>query len=311
MNSFFKKMLAGFVIGVGGIIPGFSGGILAVSMGLYKPTVDALTGFFKAPGKNFKFLLPLIIGGGIGFLLFMFLLDKLFADYRSYVIFAFVGLVIGSMPSLIAECNEQGYKKHYPLWSVLGFAVAFTLVMLSIFNTGTDVAALSAQEMSAWQCLMCGAIIMSGLLLPGISISFVLILLGVYEGFMHVFTEPVKGFISALSSGAGLGAGFNAVLPYIPKMLFGALGAIAVAVPVLFLVKKVIDKFHGPAYYIIFGIVIATTIGCVIQEILNMNADPEYVFTWWKLLIYIACAGAGALFSLSTEKFMRYKGEEQ
>ena len=73
MASFWKKFIAGFVIGVGGIIPGFSGGILAVSMGLYKPAVDAITGFFKAPRKNFRFLFPLGLGGVIGFVVFMFM----------------------------------------------------------------------------------------------------------------------------------------------------------------------------------------------------------------------------------------------
>ena len=67
MNLFLSKILAGFVIGAGAIIPGLSGGILAVSMGLYQPTIEAITGFFKAPKKNFNFLLPLGIGGVIGF----------------------------------------------------------------------------------------------------------------------------------------------------------------------------------------------------------------------------------------------------
>lgn len=302
MDSFFKKVLAGFVIGVGAIIPGFSGGILAVSMGLYKPTLDAISGFFKAPKKNFKFLLPLAIGGGIGFVLFMFLLDWLFEDFRTAVISLFVGLVIGSMPSLLKECNEQGYKKHYPLWSVLGFVFAFSLVIAGLVTT-----AGAPRELTPVLCMISGAIIMSGVLLPGVSISFILILLGVYENFLKVFTSPPRILIEGLKAGSPFGEAFRSALTTVPYMLCGLLGMVLIAVPVILLVKKVIDKYHGPAYYIIFGVVIATTLGCIIQEAMELINSADFVLTWWKPIVWAALLAGGIVFSLSTEKMMLYK----
>lgn len=302
MDSFFKKVLAGFVIGVGAIIPGFSGGILAVSMGLYKPTLDAISGFFKAPKKNFKFLLPLAIGGGIGFVLFMFLLDWLFEDFRTAVISLFVGLVIGSMPSLLKECNEQGYKKHYPLWSVLGFVFAFSLVIAGLVTT-----AGAPRELTPVLCMISGAIIMSGVLLPGVSISFILILLGVYENFLKVFTSPPRILIEGLKAGSPFGEAFRSALTTVPYMLYGLLGMVLIAVPVILLVKKVIDKYHGPAYYIIFGVVVATTLGCIIQEAMELINSADFVLTWWKPIVWAALLAGGIVFSLSTEKMMLYK----
>ncbi|MCR5809499.1 MAG: DUF368 domain-containing protein [Clostridiales bacterium] len=306
MDSFFKKLIAGFMIGVGAIIPGFSGGILAVSMGLYKPTIDAVTGFFKAPKKNFRFLLPLAIGGGIGFLLFMFLLDWLFGDFRTAVICVFVGLVIGSMPSLLRECNEKGFKKHYPLWAVLGFAASFALIILGLVtNAGAQ------REVTPVLCMISGAIIMSGVLLPGVSISFILLNLGVYENFLAVFTAPPKLFIAAHRAGSAFGECVKAAMTTVPSMLFGLLGMVIIAVPVLLLVKKVIEKHHGPAYYVIFGVVIATTLGCIIQEVVTLANDPAYVFAWWKVVIYAALLAGGMALSLSCEKFMRYREEAE
>lgn len=302
MASFWKKFIAGFVIGVGGIIPGFSGGILAVSMGLYKPAVDAITGFFKAPRKNFRFLFPLGLGGVIGFVVFMFLLDWLFADFRTYVICAFVGLVVGSLPALLRECNEQGYKKSYPLWSVLGFVIAGALITLSLItNAGAP------RDITPLISAMCGAIIMGGVLLPGVSISFVLLTLGVYENFLHVFTDTPRNFIAALKAGGTFGEAFSGVAPNLLLMLCGLAGMLAVAVPVLLLIRKVIDKYHGPAYYLIFGVVIATTIGCIVQEVLTLAADPNYVFAWWKCIIYAALFAAGMLFSANTERLLKVK----
>ena len=303
MSSFWKKFFAGFVIGVGGIIPGFSGGILAVSMGLYKPAVDAITGFFKAPKKNFRFLFPLGLGGVLGFLIFMFLLDWLFADFKTYVICAFVGLVVGSMPALLRECNEQGYKKHYPLWSVLGFALAMGLIILGLVtNAGAP------RDVTPLLCAACGAIIMAGVLLPGVSISFVLLNMGVYESFLHVFTDPPKLFMAAQEAGLGFWPSVGRAMGTVPLMLCGLAGMLIIAVPVLLLVRKVINKYHGPAYYVIFGVVIATTIGCIAQEVLALS-DPAsgYVFAWWKPVLYAALFAGGFLFSMFTERFLRYK----
>lgn len=305
MKDFFRKLLAGFVIGVGAIIPGFSGGILAVSMGLYKPAVDAITGFFKAPKKNFKFLFPLAVGGAIGFILFMFLLDRLFEDVKTDVICVFVGLVIGSMPALLRESCEQGYKKSYPAWTVLGFVFAFTLVILGLItNAGAP------RELTPLLCMISGAIIMSGVLLPGVSISFVLLILGVYENFLAVFTAPPKLFIAAHEAGQGFWECVRAAFTTVPYMLYGLLGMILIAVPVLLLVRKVIDRFHGRAYFTIFGVVIATTLGCIIQEAVTLSNDPTFTFAWWKALIWAALVAAGILFSIFTEKFMRYNEKE-
>lgn len=306
MDSFFKRFIAGIVIGIGAIIPGFSGGILAVSMGLYKPTIDAFAGFFKAPKKNFKFLLPLALGGALGFLVFLFLIDRLFASCRTYVIAVFVGLVIGSLPSLLSECNEKGFKKSYPVWSVAGFAVAGGLIVMSLVtNAGAP------REITPLLAFISGAIVMSGVLLPGISISFILLNLGVYENFMHVFTNPAKLFIASLKAGETVGEAFGAASSTLPLALFGVLGIVAIAVPMVLLVKKVIDRFHGPAYYLIFGVVIATTVGCVVQEIFALKNDPTFVFKWWKPVLCLALILVGAALSLSTEKFMRYKETEE
>lgn len=305
MRSFLKKFIAGFVIGVGAIIPGFSGGILAVSMGLYKPAIEAVTGFFRAPRKNFRFLLPLALGGALGFLLFMFLLDFLFAGFRTAVICIFIGLVAGSIPALLKECNEEGYKRTYPLWAVLGFAAAGALIVMGIItNAGAP------RDVTPLLSMVSGAIIMSGVLLPGVSISFILLDLGVYESFLAVFTAPPKLFIAAREAGESFGGCVSAALSTVPYMLLGLLGMLIVAVPVLLLVRHVISKHHGPAYYIILGVVIATTLGCAVQEAIAVINDAGFVFAWWKPVVWALLIAAGCVFSHSTEKFMRFNSVE-
>ena len=253
MNLFLSKILAGFVIGAGAIIPGLSGGILAVSMGLYQPTIEAITGFFKAPKKNFNFLLPLGIGGVIGFVVFMFLIDSLFAKYQTEVVCLFMGLVIGSIPSFLKEANgDEPFKKTNWLYIILGFAFAITLVLLGFF-TGES----------------------------GVSTSFILINMNVYKSFMEVFTKflsnPGQNIVLGLSSIAGI---------------------LVVAIPMLLIVRKVLNRFHRQSFYTLFGILLATIVGCVIQEVMRNQAGIGFLRI--VVLVVLFAGGVAASYAMDS-----------
>lgn len=283
MNLFLSKILAGFVIGAGAIIPGLSGGILAVSMGLYQPTIEVITGFFKAPKKNFNFLLPLGIGGVIGFVVFMFLIDSLFAKYQTEVVCLFMGLVIGSIPSFLKEANgDEPFKKTNWLYIILGFAFAITLVLLGFFTgeSGTGAAAAS-RELTPLLAALCGGIIMIGTVLPGVSTSFILINMNVYKSFMEVFTKffsnPGQNIVLGLSSIAGI---------------------LVVAIPMLLIVRKVLNRFHRQSFYTLFGILLATIVGCVIQEVMRNQAGIGFLRI--VVLVVLFAGGVAASYAMDS-----------
>ncbi|MBR3299801.1 MAG: DUF368 domain-containing protein [Clostridia bacterium] len=387
MSLLIGKLLAGFVIGAGAIIPGLSGGILAVSMGLYQPTIEAVTGFFKAPKKNFKFLFPLGVGGVIGLVLFMFLIKHTFEKYQTEVISLFLGLVIGSIPSFFSEANDgKPFKKINIIFAIIGFACAFPLMLLSKSEATVDFSALqNTQDQSKyvlylgndkksdeWEKLIgqsidaadlekdypisvssdaeektviqagdyeyvvvkqtaggesiivkagkdvelkkgskysfefdsasdaavsisnpnsgnltpflafvAGAIVMMGIVLPGVSTSFVLINLNIYESFLNTFTKLFSDF------------GNN-----IKLALFAGLGILAVAVPMLFLVRKVLLKYHSQSFYFLFGILVATLVGCVIQEIRNNAGGVSPI----RYVLFAALFGLGIVASYFMDK---------
>ncbi|MBQ7060564.1 MAG: DUF368 domain-containing protein [Clostridia bacterium] len=254
MSLFLSKMLAGFVIGAGAIIPGLSGGILAVSMGIYQQTIEAVTGFFKAPKKNFKFLLPLAIGGGIGWILFMLLIDRTYGKFQTEVISLFLGLVVGSIPSFIREANDgEPFKKSSIVYTIIGFVFAFSLVLLSML-TG-DVETGEAREMTPLLAMLCGAVVMFGVVTPGVSTSFIIINMNAYESFLnvfaHFFDDPARNIVFAL---------------------FAALGFLIVAVPMLLLARTVLRRYHRQSFYFLFGILLATLVGCIVQEVIRNRA---------------------------------------
>lgn len=283
MKKFFSKILAGFVIGAGAIIPGLSGGILAVSMGLYQPMIEAVTGLFKAPKKNFTFLLPLGIGGVVGFAIFMFLIDKLFVDFRTAIICLFLGLVVGSIPSFIKEANNgMPFRKSNISFSAIGFVCALALIILGL--PSGDAAVGVSREITPLLSAMCGGVIVIGTVIPGVSTSFVLINMNVYDSFMKLFTQF-----------------FNDVSHNIVLVLFAVLGMAVVAIPLLLLVRKLLAKFHCQSFYAIFGILLATMAGCIIQEISIYGAT----FTPVKLLIYVALFAVGLVASYFMDKAMQ------
>ena len=128
-GSFWVRMIKGMVIGVAAMLPGASGGVLAVSMGVYKPVIDAVTSIFKSFIKSVKYLLPLGIGGLMGLFGTGRAVEALLASFKISVMWALIGMVLGGLPSLIKEANQRGFKARYLLGSLLGIAIIGVAIM--------------------------------------------------------------------------------------------------------------------------------------------------------------------------------------
>ena len=283
MKLFLSKLLAGFVIGAGAIIPGLSGGILAVSMGIYQPTIEAVTGFFKAPKKNFRFLLPLAIGGGIGWIVFMLLIDSAFSRFQTEVIALFLGLVVGSIPSFITEANDgEPFKKSSLIYTVIGFIFAFTLILLPMLLGDTETG--EARQMTPLLAVLCGAVVMFGVVTPGVSTSFIIINMNAYKSFLnvfaHFFDDPAHNIVYAA---------------------FAGLGFLIVAVPLLLLARKMLKQYHRQSFYFLFGFLIATIVGCVMQEIRR----PREPMGALEIIIIIVLFAIGVVASYYMERAMK------
>ena len=109
MKNFFK----GIIVGIGGIAPGLSGSVLLVIFGLYQKTINAIGTLFKNFKKNIMFLVPLFLGFGVGVLLFSKVVDYLLNTFEMQTRFAFLGLVIGTIPLFYKEVKKEGFSKKY------------------------------------------------------------------------------------------------------------------------------------------------------------------------------------------------------
>lgn len=229
-NTFFYRGVKGFIIGVAAILPGASGGVLAVAMGIYRPVLEAVTGIFKAFWKSMRFLFPLGLGAMLGILSISRLVEYLMVNFKEPTMFALIGLVLGGVPSFLREANARGFKKRYLFACALG--VSF-IAAFAYFNARmTDG---SVWPFNAWTSALSGGIIAAGSVIPGISTSFLLIHMGLYEPLLAAFNS------------------FD-----IPMLFFAGTGAVVVAGALVFFVKKLFDKAYGYAYYAVFGFLMAS-----------------------------------------------------
>ncbi|MGI5898712.1 MAG: DUF368 domain-containing protein [Christensenellales bacterium] len=232
LRYFLRRMLLGVIVSVAFITPGLSGGVIAAAIGLYEPMLHAIAHLHRQFKRSFVFLCPLGVGAVIGILSFGNLMKFLMTVAPTTVIFVFIGLVAGSMPTLIGEANAGGFRKGYALISLAAFAL-----ILFIESVMTRILPPTGMELDVVGSLISGAVIAAGTVIPGVSSSFLLMQLGVYERLLEVLT------------------GFN-----LPIIALVGVGGVITALALVFGADRLFKRFRGPAYYAVIGFLLGSVV---------------------------------------------------
>ena len=99
--------IKGFVIGLANIIPGVSGGTLAITLGIYEKLIGVLTHFFKNWKENLKFLIPIGIGAVLSLLVFSNIIGYALEHYPVPTTLLFMGLILGGVPILLRKVKDK------------------------------------------------------------------------------------------------------------------------------------------------------------------------------------------------------------
>ena len=264
-----SDFLKGLVIGIGAIAPGVSGGTLAILLGVYEEITEALAHIFTDFKKKVFKYAPMALGIVLGVLVFSRVIHYLFENFEIPVKYLFIGLMVGTFPSLKKQADKQGFRYRYLIIFILSFVVTLLLSKME----GSAVRAVSHARPGLLHTALYGAIVGLGTLLPGISTSFILMYLGVYP----VLLEGLSGLDLSVLIPAGIGAVLSIlVFAKIINLLF--------------------QKAYGYTYYAIFGF----TIGSVFSIFPGIGWNWRYLLC--VLLLVIGCAFSYRLSSYEPDK---------
>lgn len=231
MKEIITKIIKGIIIGIATLTAG--AGTFAIVLGIYDRCMEIIANPFKNFKENIKYIWPILLGIAFGAACCAKFVSYLLENYNAFTRCAFLGIIIGGIPTLFKVANKKGFKKKYLLSTAIAFIV--TIICTFIANNtreGTTVSYLGPIEL-----IIYGAIYAWGAVMPGMTTIHILIYMGVLKPILEGFT--------ALN--------FAVIIPF-------GIGYITLALTTAGMITYLFKKFYGLTYYAIIGFSITSLI---------------------------------------------------
>lgn len=238
MISWIARVLKGMIIALGFILPGVSGGVLAAILGIYERMIRFLAHIKENFIENVLYFTPVAIGMVLGIAAFSYPVNLLLDNYKVIVLWGFAGAIIGTIPSLIKESVNESDRDRA---DTITFWLSFILSGVFLYSLNGMVGTLPANFLSF---VLAGALIALGILIPGLSPSNLLLILGLY-------TPMLTGFKRLDLFGT-----------FLPIGIGGALALILFSKAMDYILKH----YHSRVYHFIIGIVLSSTLLIVLPQ---------------------------------------------
>ncbi len=255
MKDWFMTLIKGLFVGSTMLVPGVSGGSMAMILGIYDRLITAVSSFRKDTKKHILFLLLFSLGGLMGMVLFANPILTAIALWTRPMLYFFIGIVLGGVPLILKKANVHRFHFNVIFLPFLGVLTVFLLTKLQSFNFQQDQQSL---VQILW-LIIAGFVSAIALVLPGISVSYMLLLLGMYDTTMHAISECYLPFLIPLGIGLMLGI-----------------------ISTTKLLEMLMKRYTQATYLVIFGFVI----GSVFEILPGLPLKGE-----WILCMFSLCAG--------------------
>lgn len=263
-----KLILAGIVIGVANVIPGVSGGTMAVVFGIYDELIGVISFNIKQILSKWKFWLPLALGMGIGIIAFSKIVTFLFEYFPVQTQYFFAGIVLGSIPLILRRTSFAIKRENVGNW--IAALVSLSIMLLMVFiNTDNMVSTIQTELTFGLgiKLLIGGALAAFAMIIPGISGSFLMVILGIYSTIIASVSDFNIPIICVVAVGVIIG------------IFTGAKG-----------VQVLLDKVPQQTYGAIFGLVIGSVFAVVpLKETLSFFQEGRIL----GFLVAIVCCASG------------------
>lgn len=232
VKKYFITLIKSFIIGASMSIPGVSGGTMAILLGTYDELIASVNSVAKLKFKKLLFLVVFAVGGLLGFVLLADRIEWLKNMYEKPVLFFFIGAVLGGVPLLIKKSEVKAFSWRVIVYPVLGIVV---LWLITLLPSGLFQPDLSSGFSAYLVLFLAGVLLSVPLVLPGISFSLMLVVLGLYNPLINSLKTFDLRFFIPLGIGLVLG--------------------ILVTTNLL---EKAMKRFPQETYLIILGFVLAS-----------------------------------------------------
>lgn len=240
-------MIKGFFIGVANIIPGVSGGTLAITLGIYEKLISTISHIFKNLKENIKFLLPIGIGAILSILLLSKAIKFTLTNYTLITVLFFVGAILGGIPMLYKKV-----KNDIKISNIVIFTIMFALIIaLTFLGSGKDVNLTSLQLFDYIKLFIVGVIASATMVIPGISGSAMLMTMGYYY--------PIINTISNLTNFGELSSNLLILVPF-------GIGIVVGIILIAKVIEYLLKKFEIKTYFAIIGFVLSSVIVIFIKS---------------------------------------------
>jgi len=272
-------VLKGFIMGIANIIPGVSGGTLALILGIYEKFIGAISHLFSNFKENAKFLLLVFIGIGLSLITMSNVITYSYENFPIPTTMFFMGLVVGGIPLLYKKVKGKKEKKQISSWII--FALTFALVIFmavadKIFGASMAVDFTHMNIGSYVLLFLVGAIAAATMIIPGVSGSLVLMLLGYYY--------PIINLIKELTQ-------FNNIFGNLVIAGVFGVGILVGIVLISKLIEFLFKKFEIKTYYGVLGFIFASIIAIPIATF----SEVQITFNVLHIIIGIIVAGIGGV----------------
>lgn len=193
--NFLKIMAKGAVIGVGMILPGISGGTLAVLLGIYEELITSFSNLRKEFKKSVLFLFPFVLGMVLAFAAMYYPLKLALEHIPFELCMIFVALMLCSTPRIGKEAYQTGFHKMDCVFMLLAFGLCIGLCFIPF---GEElVLGFSMPWYMYFVLLVVGILASIALVVPGISGSMLLLIIGVYLPLLNMIPNLVHNFLES------------------------------------------------------------------------------------------------------------------
>ena len=262
------NFIKGFILGVANVIPGVSGGTMAVSMGVYELILSSIVNFFKDIKGNFSKLLPIALGILVAIVSTSKLVTYALTNYKAQTLCLFIGLIFGGVSLIMKKIRGKGSKTNYLIF----FVVFFFVISLNFLKTGLiEISFTNMGIIDYILLLVMGFIASSAMVIPGISGSFILMVLGYYDKIIYT--------VSTITDFSKLGSNLLILVPF-------GIGVVMGIIFIAKLITNLIKKHETKTYFAIMGFVLSSVVVLLLQL-----TDFKFTFVNIATSLFALCWG--------------------